>query len=43
MNEEETYFKLRNRYLSVYLLATFGDWIQAWLGLGVRARARARG
>ena len=28
VNEEATYFKLRNRYLSVYILATFGDWIQ---------------
>ena len=27
-HEEATYLKLRNRYLSVYMLATFGDWIQ---------------
>ena len=26
--EEATYVKLRNRYISVYALATFGDWIQ---------------
>ena len=27
-HEEAIYLKLRNRYLSVYMLATFGDWIQ---------------
>jgi hypothetical protein len=26
--EEEVYRRLRNRYLGVYALATFGDWIQ---------------